>query len=110
MTQSMSRRGDCWERQRPAGTVAQEPEVRRVDPVTGYISLREAKRNTSYYLMDYYNWRALFPKSAIRLQRPQPQVTVTLGAFLQADQGCSVCLSRSHTPLLLLPDRCIFAV
>lgn len=25
-------------------------------PVTGYMSLREAKRDISYYLMDYYNW------------------------------------------------------
>ncbi|MCF5850224.1 IS3 family transposase, partial [Aeromonas veronii] len=23
----------------------------------GYMSLREAKRDISYYLMDYYNWR-----------------------------------------------------
>lgn len=27
----------------------------------------------------------MFPKSAIRLQRNQPQVTTTFGAFLQAD-------------------------
>ncbi|WP_323117081.1 hypothetical protein, partial [Klebsiella quasivariicola] len=27
------------------------------------------------------SWVALFPKSAIRSQPPQPQVTVTLGAF-----------------------------
>lgn len=26
-------------------------------PATGYLSLREAKRDISYYLMDYYNWR-----------------------------------------------------
>ncbi len=26
-------------------------------PTTGYMSLREAKRDISYYLMDYYNWR-----------------------------------------------------
>ncbi len=25
-------------------------------PATGYISLREEKRDTSYYLMNYYNW------------------------------------------------------
>ncbi|VFB09612.1 IS3 family transposase [Aeromonas salmonicida] len=25
-------------------------------PVMGYMSLREAKRDISYYLMDYYNW------------------------------------------------------
>ncbi len=23
----------------------------------GYMSVREAKRDISYYLMDYYNWR-----------------------------------------------------
>lgn len=59
-------------------------------------------------LQVWYN-TALFPKSTIKPQLPQPQVTVTLGAFLQADQGCSVCLSRSHTPSLPLPDRCMFA-
>ncbi|MGL4891619.1 MAG: IS3 family transposase, partial [Aeromonas veronii] len=26
-------------------------------PATGYMSIREAKRDISYYLMDYYNWR-----------------------------------------------------
>lgn len=26
-------------------------------PTTGYMNLREAKRDISYYLMDYYNWR-----------------------------------------------------
>ncbi|MGL5130054.1 MAG: IS3 family transposase, partial [Aeromonas popoffii] len=26
-------------------------------PVTGYMNQREAKRDISYYLMDYYNWR-----------------------------------------------------
>ncbi|MGL6495577.1 IS3 family transposase, partial [Aeromonas veronii] len=26
-------------------------------PAMGYMSLREAKRDISYYLMDYYNWR-----------------------------------------------------
>ena len=26
-------------------------------PATGYMSLREAKRDISYYLMDYHNWR-----------------------------------------------------
>lgn len=26
-------------------------------PVTGHVSLREAKRDISYYPMDYYNWR-----------------------------------------------------
>ena len=35
-------------------------------------------------------------------------MAATLGAFLLANQGCSVYLSHSHTPSLLLPDRCIF--
>ena len=26
-------------------------------PATEYVSLREAKRDISYYLMDYYHWR-----------------------------------------------------
>ncbi|MFB2842895.1 hypothetical protein ACE1BJ_15915, partial [Aeromonas jandaei] len=26
-------------------------------PALGYMSLRAAKRDISYYLMDYYNWR-----------------------------------------------------
>ncbi len=42
--------------QLPDGATVQELEV-RVAPVTGYMNQREAKRDISYYLMDYYNWQ-----------------------------------------------------
>uniref|UniRef100_UPI003D1A0157 integrase core domain-containing protein n=1 Tax=Aeromonas hydrophila TaxID=644 RepID=UPI003D1A0157 len=51
MTQSMSRRGNCWD------NAPMERLFRSLNPTTGYMSLREAKRDISYYLMDYYNWR-----------------------------------------------------
>ncbi|WP_139705193.1 integrase core domain-containing protein, partial [Aeromonas hydrophila] len=55
MTQSMSRRGNCWD------NASMERLFRSLKtewlPTTGYMSLREAKRDISYYLMDYYNWQ-----------------------------------------------------
>ncbi|MFM5172292.1 IS3 family transposase [Aeromonas veronii] len=54
MTQSMSRRGNCWD------NAPMERLFRSLKPewlpATGYMSVREAKRDISYYLMDYYNW------------------------------------------------------
>ncbi len=55
MTQSMSRRGNCWDNA-PMERLFRSLKSEWL-PATGYISLREAKRDISYYLMDYYNWR-----------------------------------------------------
>ncbi len=55
MTQSMTRRGNCWD------NAPMERLFRSLKPewlpTTGYMSLREAKRDISHYLMDYFNWR-----------------------------------------------------
>ncbi len=55
MIQSMSRRGNCWDND------PMERLFRRLKsewfPAMGYMRLREAKLDISYYLMDYYNWR-----------------------------------------------------
>ncbi|WP_421238655.1 IS3 family transposase [Aeromonas enteropelogenes] len=55
MTQSMSRRGNCWDNA-PMERLFRSLKSEWL-PATGYVSLREAKRDISYYLMDYYNWR-----------------------------------------------------
>ncbi len=57
MTQSMSRRGNCWDN----APMARLFKILKSEwlPATGYVSLRDAKRDISYYLMDYYNWRRL---------------------------------------------------
>ncbi|MGY4014300.1 IS3 family transposase [Aeromonas molluscorum] len=55
MTQSMSRRGNCWDNA-PMARLFRSLKTEWL-PTTGYMSLREAKRDISYYLMDYYNWR-----------------------------------------------------
>ncbi len=55
MTQSMSRRGNCWDNA-PMELLFRSLKSEWL-PATGYMSLREAKRDISYYLMDYYNWR-----------------------------------------------------
>ena len=53
MTQSMSRRGNCWD------NAPMERLFRSLKsewfPTTGYMNLWEAKWDISYYLMDYYN-------------------------------------------------------
>jgi putative transposase len=55
MTQSMSRRGNCWDNT-PMERLFRSLKTEWL-PTTGYMNLREAKRDISYYLMDYYNWR-----------------------------------------------------
>ena len=55
MTQSMSRRGNCWDNA-PMERLFRSLKTEWL-PTTGYMNLREAKRDISYYLMDYYNWR-----------------------------------------------------
>lgn len=54
MTQSMSRRGNCWDNA-PMERLFRSLKTEWL-PTTGYMNLREAKRDISYYLMDYYNW------------------------------------------------------
>ncbi len=55
ITQSMSRRGNCWDNA-PMERVFRSLKTEWI-PETGYLNLQEAKRDISYYLMDYYNWR-----------------------------------------------------
>ncbi|MGL6508712.1 IS3 family transposase [Aeromonas hydrophila] len=55
MTQSMSRRGNCWDNA-PMERLFRSLKTEWL-PATGYMSPREAKRDIRYYLMDYYNWR-----------------------------------------------------
>ncbi|MBV2129708.1 IS3 family transposase [Arsukibacterium indicum] len=54
MTQSMSRRGNCWDNA-PMERLFRSLKTEWV-PVTGYMSKAEAQRDISFYLMDYYNW------------------------------------------------------
>lgn len=54
MTQSMSRRGNCWDNA-PMERLFRSLKSEWV-PVTGYMSKAEAQRDISFYLMDYYNW------------------------------------------------------
>lgn len=55
MTQSMSRRGNCWDNA-PMERLFRSLKSEWV-PATGYLSMSEAMRDISYYLMTYYNWR-----------------------------------------------------
>ncbi|GAA0858231.1 hypothetical protein GCM10009114_27050 [Aliiglaciecola litoralis] len=54
ITQSMSRRGNCWDNS-PMERVFRSLKSEWV-PSTGYCSINEAKRDVGYYLMNYYNW------------------------------------------------------
>jgi putative transposase len=54
MTQSMSRRGNCWDNS-PMERVFRSLKSEWM-PATGYHSATEAKRDVSYFLMNYYNW------------------------------------------------------
>ncbi len=55
MTQSMSRRGNCWDNA-PMERLFRSLKTEWI-PVTGYSNLAQARRDISYYLMDYYNWQ-----------------------------------------------------
>ncbi len=50
-------------------------------PATGYISPLEAKRDISYYLMDYYNWRCPHQHND-----GMPPAKVLLGVLLGRDE------------------------
>lgn len=54
MTQSMSRRGNCWDNS-PMERVFRSLKSEWM-PSTGYRSINEAKLDVGYYLMNYYNW------------------------------------------------------
>jgi putative transposase len=54
MTQSMSRRGNCWDNA-PMERVFRSLKTEWV-PALGYPDLSDASKDLSYYLMDYYNW------------------------------------------------------
>lgn len=55
MKQSMSRRGNCWDNA-PMERVFRSLKSEWV-PKAGYMTQNETKRDISFYLMDYYNWR-----------------------------------------------------
>lgn len=55
MTQSMSRRGNCWDNA-PMERLFRSLKSEWI-PVLGYTSIAEASRDISYYLMTYYNWQ-----------------------------------------------------
>lgn len=55
MTQSMSRRGNCWDNA-PMERLFRSLKSEWL-PSLGYRGLSEAMRDVSYYLMDYYNWQ-----------------------------------------------------
>ncbi len=54
MTQSMSRRGNCWDNA-PTERLFRSVKTEWV-PARGYRDKDDATRDLSYYLMDYYNW------------------------------------------------------
>nr|WP_321460891.1 IS3 family transposase [uncultured Vibrio sp.] len=53
ITQSMSRRGNCWDNA-PMERLFRSLKTEWV-PATGYLTQTQAKKDISYYLMDYYN-------------------------------------------------------
>lgn len=55
ITQSMSRRGNCWDNA-PMERLFRSLKTEWI-PSTGYMSAREARRDVGLFLMDYYNWQ-----------------------------------------------------
>lgn len=53
MQQSMSRRGNCWDNA-PMERLFRSLKTERI-PTMGYASAKEARKDISHYLMDYYN-------------------------------------------------------
>ncbi|CAD7526556.1 hypothetical protein KBAHV01_18400 [Aeromonas hydrophila] len=75
MAQNMSRRGNCWDNA-PMERLFRSLKTEWLS-ATGYMSLREAKRDISYYLMDDYNWRRPHQHMmGYRQQRPKIVLTV----------------------------------
>ncbi|WP_155732517.1 IS3 family transposase [Pseudoalteromonas luteoviolacea] len=55
ITQSMSRRGNCWDNS-PMERLFRSLKTEWI-PSTGYKSIKEAEQDISFYLMSYYNWK-----------------------------------------------------
>lgn len=55
ITQSMSRRGNCWDNA-PMERLFRSLKTEWI-PSTGYMTAREARRDVGLFLMDYYNWQ-----------------------------------------------------
>lgn len=55
MTQSMSRRGNCWDNA-PMERVFRSLKTEWI-PASGYVNFNEASKDVGFYLMDYYNQR-----------------------------------------------------
>ncbi len=53
ITQSMSRRGNCWDNS-PMEQLFRSLKTEWI-PATGYMTLEKGRRDIGYYLMDYYN-------------------------------------------------------
>ncbi|MCG7540028.1 IS3 family transposase [Pseudoalteromonas sp. CO348] len=66
ITQSMSRRGNCWDNA-PMERLFRSLKTEWL-PSTGYSSFKEAEQGVSFYLMNYYNWRR--PHSHNDMQAP----------------------------------------
>lgn len=66
ITQSMSRRGNCWDNA-PMERLFRSLKTEWL-PSTGYSSFKEAEQDISFYLMNYYNWRR--PHSHNDMQAP----------------------------------------
>ncbi len=73
MTQSMSRRGNCWDNA-PMERLFRSLKSEWLTAM-GYMSLRAAKRDISYYLMDNYNWRRPHHHNDYRQQKPRIGLT-----------------------------------
>lgn len=55
MTQSMSRRGNCWDNA-PMERLFRSLQSEWI-PIGGYLKVHQAKQDIGYYLMNYYNWQ-----------------------------------------------------
>ena len=55
ITQSMSRRGNCWDNA-PMERLFRSLKYEWI-PAMGYCSMEEAKKDIGLYLMNYYNWQ-----------------------------------------------------
>jgi putative transposase len=75
MTQSMSRRGNCWD------NALMERLFRNLKsewlPVTGYMSLWEAKRDISYYLIWIITTGGVHTSSMTEYRQQKPRIDLT---------------------------------
>lgn len=54
-TQSMSRRGNCWDNS-PMERLFRSLKTEWI-PTTGYLTRNQAERDIGYYFLNYYNWQ-----------------------------------------------------